>query len=252
MKPKLTLALVAALTGTAFAAFPAPLPEFKNEKQLAEWRAEMAAEYTSQGYAAEQSAFYTGKPYVTSSGGYAFKYRSYDPEMARWTSGDPSGFPDGANNQIYVNNMPTLALDEMGKNVFLITNINAVVGAGHGALLVGSDNSWTLSSYGVGSSSGGALTTKSYTTWKSANNDAITQGYTHFNEWYTDSDADALQGMVDHSGGGYDINKHNCQDVANFGLGAAGLDHDNSNVPNTAMVLDRIISDDNGKLKWIE
>ena len=101
MKYKLTFALVASLTSSAFAAFQAPLPEFKNEKQLAEWRAEKASEATSQGYAAEETAFYTGRPYLASSGGYAFKYRSYNPELARWTSEDPSGFPDGANQNIY-------------------------------------------------------------------------------------------------------------------------------------------------------
>jgi len=101
MKYKLTFALVASLSGSAFAAFQAPLPEFKNEKQLAEWRAEKASEASSQGYKAEETAFYTGKPYVDSSGGYAFKYRSYNPELARWTSEDPSGFPDGANGNVY-------------------------------------------------------------------------------------------------------------------------------------------------------
>jgi RHS repeat-associated protein len=104
MKYKLTFALVASLTSTAFAAFQAPLPEFKNEKQLAEWRAEKASEATSQGYATEQTTFYTGKPYVESASGYAFKYRSYNPEFARWTSEDPSGFPDGANNTVYSSN----------------------------------------------------------------------------------------------------------------------------------------------------
>ena len=39
MKTKLTLALAAAITSTAFGAMPAHMPEFKNEKQLAEWRA---------------------------------------------------------------------------------------------------------------------------------------------------------------------------------------------------------------------
>jgi RHS repeat-associated protein len=113
MKPKLTLALVAFMTSTAFAAFQAPLPEFKNEKQLAEWRAEKVAEATSQGYATEESAFYTGRPYLASSGGYAFKYRSYNSEVARWTSEDPSGFPDGANPNIYAP-IPTSQLDFMG------------------------------------------------------------------------------------------------------------------------------------------
>jgi RHS repeat-associated protein len=104
---------VAALTSTAFAGFKAPLPEFKDEKQLAEWRAEKASEATSQGYAAEESAFYTGRPYLASSGGYAFKYRNYNPELARWTSEDPSGFPDGANGNVYAPK-PTSEIDFQG------------------------------------------------------------------------------------------------------------------------------------------
>jgi RHS repeat-associated protein len=114
MKYRLTFALVASLTSTAFAAFQAPLPEFKNEKQLAEWRAEKASEPTSQGYVVEETVFYTGKPYLASTGGYAFKYRSYSPELARWTSEDPSGFPDGANNKIYVNNQVLSLFDSTG------------------------------------------------------------------------------------------------------------------------------------------
>jgi RHS repeat-associated protein len=113
MKYKLTFALVAALTSTAFAEFKAPLPEFKNEKQLAEWRAEKASEANSQGYVAEETAFYTGKPYLASSGGYAFNYRSYNPDLARWTSEDPSGFPDGANNHLYAPK-PTTEIDPLG------------------------------------------------------------------------------------------------------------------------------------------
>jgi RHS repeat-associated protein len=101
MKTKLTLALVAIITGSAFAAIPAVLPEFKNEKQLAEWRAEMAVKNAATTTASVDHAFYTGKPYIETTGSYAFKYRSYNPELARWTSEDPSGFPDGANNTIY-------------------------------------------------------------------------------------------------------------------------------------------------------
>ena len=114
MKYKLTFALVASLTSTAFAEFKAPLPEFKNEKQLAEWRAEKASEATSQGYIAKETAFYTGKPYLASSGSYVFKYRSYHPEMARWSSEDPSGFPDGANGFSYIKNTPNSKIDYEG------------------------------------------------------------------------------------------------------------------------------------------
>ncbi len=113
MKYKLTFALVASLTSTAFAAFQAPLPEFKNEKQLAEWRAEKAAE-TNAKSVTQETAFYTGKPYLASSGDYAFKYRCYNPEMARWTSEDPSGFPDGANASIYAKNNVMNSFDFQG------------------------------------------------------------------------------------------------------------------------------------------
>ena len=116
MKYKLTFALVAALTSTAFAEFKAPLPEFKNEKQLAEWRAEKASEATSQGYKAEETAFYTGKPYLATSGGYAFKFRSYNPALLRWTSEDPGGFPNGANQHKYAPN-PIFELDSLGLEI---------------------------------------------------------------------------------------------------------------------------------------
>jgi RHS repeat-associated protein len=113
MKTKLTFALVALMTSTAFAEFKAPLPEFKNEKQLAEWRAEKASEATSRGGVSDDTAFYTGKPYVSLTDSYAFKYRLYSPQVARWTTEDPSGFPDGANKNIYAPT-PTNDLDVAG------------------------------------------------------------------------------------------------------------------------------------------
>ena len=57
--------------------------------------------------------FYTGKPYDKDLGAYTFNYRNYDPSTARWTSADPSGFPDGANNRIYAP-VPTVQLDPNG------------------------------------------------------------------------------------------------------------------------------------------
>ena len=121
MKPKLTLALVALITSSAFAGIPKVLPEFKNAQQLAEWREEMAAKSNAVPSKSDvrcstldvPSAFYTGKPYIASTGSYAFKYRSYNPELARWTSEDPSGFPDGANGNIYAPT-PTNDLDVAG------------------------------------------------------------------------------------------------------------------------------------------
>jgi RHS repeat-associated protein len=157
MKTKLTFALVAALTSTAFAEFKAPLPEFKNEKQLAEWRAEKASEATSQGHVVEETAFYTGKPYLALSSSYAFKYRNYSPQVARWKSEDPSGFPDGANSSVYAPR-PNCELDFCG-----LWRVSLVDGANDnrednnltpsGRILSDSTQSVTSTTFGISSES---------------------------------------------------------------------------------------------------
>jgi RHS repeat-associated protein len=57
--------------------------------------------------------FYTGKPYLEETGQYLFLFRHYDPELARWTTADPSGFPDWANNYLYCN-APYSGFDSYG------------------------------------------------------------------------------------------------------------------------------------------
>ena len=121
---KTTHILLAAILGTTSAIqaataehkLPAPLPEFKTPEQLAVWRKEMAAKAAAaDALAAKQAvfAFYTGKPFLQETGSYAFKFRQYDPELSRWTSADPSGFPDGANPSIYTS-IPTTGCDPYG------------------------------------------------------------------------------------------------------------------------------------------
>jgi len=100
---------------------PAPLPEFKTPEQLAKWRAETTARTSAQEASRpstldSSTPFYTGKPYLAESGSYAFKYREYNPEMGRWTTVDPSGFPDGANNRMYAA-VPTSQLDNNGLEI---------------------------------------------------------------------------------------------------------------------------------------
>jgi len=92
---------------------PAPLPEFKTPEQLAKWRSEQNQKSQPSASSQEGGVFYTGKPYLAESGSYAFKYRQYSPEMGRWTTVDPSGFPDGANNRVYAA-VPTSGLDPNG------------------------------------------------------------------------------------------------------------------------------------------
>jgi RHS repeat-associated protein len=60
-----------------------------------------------------QEVFFTGKPYLEETGQYLFLFRHYDPELARWTTADPSGFPDGANNIAYMA-VPTSEFDWQG------------------------------------------------------------------------------------------------------------------------------------------
>lgn len=114
-KFNLTLALVAlTINLNAHAALPAPLPDLMNDAQAAKWTAEQASVAQTAAKASDSSTqFYTGKPLVTDAGGYIFKYRTYSPEMSRWTSADPSGFPDGANAQMYLKN-PMSSVDPLG------------------------------------------------------------------------------------------------------------------------------------------
>jgi len=121
-------AIIAATTAVQAAPaehkLPAPLPEFKTPEQLAVWRQEMAAKakaadalaakYANSESKASTSAFYTGKPYVKETGSYGFMFRQYDPEHCRWTTIDPSGFPDAANVFLYINNHALSSFDPNG------------------------------------------------------------------------------------------------------------------------------------------
>ena len=132
---------------------PVPMPDFMTPAQLAKWRTDLAAKVaaadkvqtsdsTSQGLnsgvptplapqklgAASQSnqlppvaGFYTGKPYLAESESYIFKYRDYNPGLNRWTTVDPSGFPDGANNRVYAA-VPTGELDPDGQVTLAVTD----------------------------------------------------------------------------------------------------------------------------------
>ena len=231
--------------------FRSPLPEFKNEKQLAEWRAEKASQPNTRSATAEP-AFYTGKPYLASLANYAFQYRSYSPEMARWTSEDPSGFPDGANNQLYVNNMTLNCIDRVGLNIWHLTNRNAVGGAGHSAMLSGSGSDFRLQSYGIGLSGSNGLTITNYSSLQAAMSVIANQGYTNFNNWDTTAlqDAEARIGFSNYANNApYSVASHNCADALTAGLNAAGVSHDGTtNIPNRLDGLNQNQADRFGKI----
>ncbi len=71
------------------------------------------------------SYFYTGKPYDEDLASYVFLYREYNPELTRWATPDPSGFPDGANGWTYVNNRAVNGVDPLGLKVQWVTKENS-------------------------------------------------------------------------------------------------------------------------------
>jgi len=63
--------------------------------------------------AGDKSAFFTGKPYVEGLGS-VFLFRNYRPELSKWQTADPLGYPDGWNNLAYINNKVTNSIDWEG------------------------------------------------------------------------------------------------------------------------------------------
>lgn len=57
---------------------------------------------------------YTGKVFVKDLASFVFPFRLFSPEVARWNVSDPSGFPDGTNNHLYVSGDPLSKLDPSG------------------------------------------------------------------------------------------------------------------------------------------
>ena len=68
---------------------------------------------TAYGEGLEDGRF-TGKMFIKELGCYAFNFRLYSPAECRWTSHDPSGFPDGINSRLYANGSPLDKLDPLG------------------------------------------------------------------------------------------------------------------------------------------
>ncbi len=63
--------------------------------------------------------YFTGKAADPDSADYLFLFRNYKQELSRWNAADPSGFPDGPNNTLYINNLFGNALDPTGKAITL-------------------------------------------------------------------------------------------------------------------------------------
>ena len=111
---KRNIILVLSLTTATVATHAKQLPDFMNDQQLCAWRAQHSPPVPIVSQSPDdQTGFFTGKPYDTSTGSYIFLFRNFSPSLIRWSSADPSGFPNGANNFIYAP-VPTRELDRLG------------------------------------------------------------------------------------------------------------------------------------------
>jgi RHS repeat-associated protein len=57
---------------------------------------------------------FTGKIFSNELRTYVFQYRNYSPETSKWTTSDPTGFPDGTNPSSYTNGEPLSKIDPLG------------------------------------------------------------------------------------------------------------------------------------------
>jgi len=194
----------------------------------------------------DNAVFYTGKPYDEDLQAYHFLYRNYSPTQARWTTVDPSGFPDGPNQWLYVNNgvmnkVDALGLAEMvvassvlsGPAFYHIVNSNAVVGAGHSAGIVNTGSTVVYLSYGSAGSSGSpsplgnsALTVQMFSSVQAAASNAFTLGYTQFQSYSLtqQSATAAIVGATTYANtNSYHTSTANCLHMVVAGLTAAGI-----------------------------
>jgi len=72
---------------------------------------------TLENQAGNQYSMFTGKPQIGGLG-YAFLFRNYRPNLGKWQTADPLGYPDGFNNFAYVNNKVTNSFDWLGGTTF--------------------------------------------------------------------------------------------------------------------------------------
>lgn len=110
---------------------------------------------TAFGETADQSAMFTGKPYIGELR-YAFLFRNYRADQGKWQTSDLLGYPDGWNNLAHCNNGVTISIDKYGTDVYhVVDSEGAFAGAGHSAYIVANKtDGYTAYDYQANGSSG--------------------------------------------------------------------------------------------------
>jgi RHS repeat-associated protein len=178
--------------------------------------------------------FFTGKPYVEDLGA-VFLFRNYRPELGKWQTSDPLGYPDGWNNFAYVNNWVTNNYDWLGAIArhYLDTE-GGISGSGHSAWVFGNNNiGYTAYDYGpISSGSGPGVRTQHFDSLTEAENflqkrvDTGASAYDKCQEWDTSStqDNDMINAANNYIGESYEPDYHNCYQLGYDSLTSAGED----------------------------
>ena len=83
-------------------------------------------------FGAGDAAYFTGKPQIPGLGR-AFLFRNYRPDLGKWQTADPLGYPDGWNPLAYCRCLPYCAVDYGGAFLLVCHDYNLVGFAVHSA-----------------------------------------------------------------------------------------------------------------------
>lgn len=159
------------------------------------------------------------------------QWRHYDPSLGRYIETDPLGLEAGQNVYAYVDGRPLESVDTDGLDIIYLSSPNAVLGAGHGAALVGSEayGWWLYSKNGNGE---GNYHREYFETKELARSSTLLDRYTRSVRIPTSRLDDLkmiLVGQVE-VGAKYDFARANCADLVLelMRVGDVGLERENS------------------------
>jgi hypothetical protein len=200
---------------------------------------------------------FSSKPYLALTDDYDFGFRRYRPDLQRWLNRDPIGEAGGINLYVYVGNDPINYVDSLGLDVTYIVNSSGAQGNGHAGEIVGQPggDNFTYHSFSPEHpgwpSDKGKYDQQGFKSYEDALNYAKKHGYNKYAKYKCDAGNDqaARDAAKKFSGTDYNVGSHNCQDMVNCSMNAAGLDFQGTSWPNYNYNKSKWTADEFGKIK---